>query len=145
MQLPALDLPIAIQLVGLIVTLTGGYYVLKLGLESLRKDFEALRIENKEEMKSLREENKNEIESLRKEISGDQIESQRLLLALHKRFDDAEIRVGRVEINHAVLEERVRNLKEDKVSFKDTGRFRVARLEAERAGQAPMFEIIEGE
>lgn len=133
MTLPALDLPVAIQLVGLIVTLTGGYYVLKLGLAQLRKDFESLRAENKEE-----------IASLRREISGDQGENQRLLLALHKRFDDAEVRVGKVEINHAVLEERVKNLREDKISFKDTGRFRIARREAELAGQVPMFEIIEG-
>jgi len=134
MQLPAIELPVAIQLVTAIVTITGVYFTLKLGQAQLRKDFD--------EFKS---ENRAEIESLRKEVSGDQIESQRLLLALHKRFDEAEVRVGRVEINHAVLEERVKNLREDKISFRDTGRFRVARLEAERAGQVPMFEIIEGE
>ena len=134
MLLPAIELPVAIQLVTAIVTITGVYFTLKLGQAQLRKDFD--------EFKS---ENRAEIESLRKEVSGDQIESQRLLLALHKRFDEAEVRVGRVEINHAVLEERVKNLREDKISFRDTGRFRVARLEAERAGQVPMFEIIEGE
>ena len=134
MQLSAIELPVAIQLIGAIVTITGVYFTLKLGQAQLRKDFD--------EFKS---ENRAEIESLRKEVSGDQIESQRLLLALHKRFDEAEVRVGRVEINHAVLEERVKNLREDKISFRDTGRFRVARLEAERAGQVPMFEIIEGE
>jgi hypothetical protein len=134
MNLPAIELPVAIQLVTAIVTITGVYFTLKLGQAQLRKDFD--------EFKS---ENRAEIESLRKEVSGDQIESQRLLLALHKRFDEAEVRVGRVEINHAVLEERVKNLREDKISFRDTGRFRVARLEAERAGQVPMFEIIEGE
>ena len=134
MQLPAIELPVAIQLVTAIVTITGVYFTLKLGQAQLRKDFD--------EFKS---ENRAEIESLRKEVSGDQIESQRLLLALHKRFDEAEVRVGRVEINHAVLEERVKNLREDKISFRDTGRFRVARREAELAGQVPMFEIIEGE
>jgi len=134
MQLPAIDLPVAIQLIGAIVTITGVYFTLKLGQAQLRKDFDDFKTENRAEL-----------ESLRGEVSRDQTESQRLLLALHTRFDKTEGRVGKVEINHAVLEERVKNLREDKVSLRDTGRFRVARREAELAGQAPMFEIIEGE
>jgi hypothetical protein len=70
-------------------------------------------------------------------VKGGQKESERLLKALHDRFDDLEKAVVAGQIKHAVLEERVDNLR-------NTGRFKLARLEAEKAGQSPMF-IIEGE
>jgi len=73
-------------------------------------------------------------------VKGGQKESERLLKALHTRFDILEKDVVDVRINHKVLEERVNNLKERNLTnLSETGRFRIAKLEAERAGQAPMF------
>ena len=71
-------------------------------------------------------------------VKGGQKESERLLKALHTRFDGLEKTVADIQIKHAVLEERVNN------TLRQTGRFKLARLEAEKAGQSPMF-IIEGD
>lgn len=92
-MLPQLEVPVAIQLIGVVITITGVYFTIKFG----------------------------------------QAENKALLKALHKRFDDLAKAVVKSERDIAVLEERVNNLRE-------TGRFRIAKLEAERAGQVPMFQ-----
>lgn len=56
----------------------------------------------------------------------------RQLGALHKRMDGYGARISKAEINHAVLNERVDNLR-------TTQRMRAARLEAAAAGEPPMF------
>jgi hypothetical protein len=61
-----------------------------------------------------------------------QTEVLRQLGAIHKRLDGYGQRIGKAEINHAVLLERVENLR-------DTQRMRRARLEATESGEVPMF------
>jgi hypothetical protein len=62
-----------------------------------------------------------------------QTELLRQVGAIHKRLDDYGQRIQKAEVNHAVLTERVDNLRESQ-------RFKLkARLEAAAAGQAPMF------
>lgn len=61
-----------------------------------------------------------------------QTEMLRQLGALHKRLDGYGARIGKAEINHAVLLERVENIR-------DTQRMRRARLEATESGEPPMF------
>lgn len=67
-------------------------------------------------------------------LEAGQIEVLRQLGALHKRMDHYGSRLSKAETNHAVLEERVGNLKESQ-------RFRLrARLEAAEAAETPMFQ-----
>lgn len=65
-----------------------------------------------------------------------QTEVLRQLGALHKRMDGYGERISKAEICHAVLNERVDNIRA-------TQRMRAARLEAAQAGEPPMF-IEEG-
>lgn len=62
-----------------------------------------------------------------------QVEVLRQLGALHKRMDRYSEELTRIDKNHVRLEERVAALRESQ-------RFRLARREAEEAGQPPMFE-----
>jgi hypothetical protein len=66
-----------------------------------------------------------------------QAEMLRQIGAVHKRLDDYGTRIGRAEINHAVLLERVENIR-------DTHRMRRAQLSAEQAGETPLF-VVEDE
>lgn len=60
-------------------------------------------------------------------------ETQRLVKALHTRFDGMEKDFRKLEKEHARLEERVRGIKESQ-------RFKLrARMEAAEAGEPPMF------
>lgn len=61
-----------------------------------------------------------------------QSEVLRQLGALHKRMDVYGERINSAEIKHAVLNERVDNLR-------STQRMRAARLEAAQAGEPAMF------
>ena len=72
---------------------------------------------------------------LKAQVAEGQTETIRQLKAVHGRLDDYGTRIGQTEIKHAVLVERVENLR-------DTQRMRRARLEAEQAGETPLF--IEG-
>jgi len=72
---------------------------------------------------------------LKAQVAEGQTETIRQLKAVHGRLDDYGTRIGRAEIAHAVLSERVENLR-------DTQRMRRAQLAAEQAGETPLF--IEG-
>ena len=69
-------------------------------------------------------------------------ETQRLVKALHTRFDSLEKDVQSVKINHARMDERINALKE---SQRFRLRSRVAAVEADEAGEAPMFREDDGE
>ena len=72
-------------------------------------------------------------------LESGQAEMLRQLGALHKRMDHFGERMGRAEVNHAVLEERVGNLKESQ-------RFRLrAKVEAAAVNEPPMFGEEGGE
>lgn len=67
-------------------------------------------------------------------LESGQLEVLRQLGALHKRMDHYGERISKQEINHAVLEERVGNLRESQ-------RFRMRAIaEAAAVGEPPMFE-----
>ena len=68
-------------------------------------------------------------------LESGQTEMLRQLGALHKRMDMYGERISKNEINHAVLEERVVNLRESQ-------QFRLSRAkrEAASAGEPPMFD-----
>lgn len=74
---------------------------------------------------------------LKAQLLEGQTETLRQIKAVHGRLDDYGTRIGKAEINHAVLAERVENIR-------DTQRMRRARLEAEQAGEPPMFIVDEG-
>jgi hypothetical protein len=65
-------------------------------------------------------------------LDAGQLEMLRQLGALHKRMDHYGQRIVLTEQNHAVLRERVENIRE-------TQRMRRARAEAEIASEPPMF------
>lgn len=69
---------------------------------------------------------------LKAQVAEGQTETIRQLKAVHGRLDDYGDRIVRAEINHAVLLERVENIR-------DTQRIRRARLEAEQSGEVPIF------
>jgi len=69
---------------------------------------------------------------LKAQVGEGQTETIRQLKAVHARLDDYGTRIVKAEINHAVLLERVENIR-------DTQRIRRARLEAEQTDEAPMF------
>jgi hypothetical protein len=70
-------------------------------------------------------------------LESGQVEVLRQLGALHKRMDNYGQRISRAETNHAVLEERVCNLKE----ANESQRFKLrARVEAAAAGETAMFQ-----
>ena len=66
-------------------------------------------------------------------------ETQRLVKALHGRFDHLETEVGGIKIQQARQDERIKGLRESQ-------RFTLrAKLEAAQHGQPPMFASDEGE
>jgi hypothetical protein len=75
---------------------------------------------------------KRDTADLKAQVTEGQTETLRQIKAVHGRLDDYGTRIGQTEIKHAVLVERVENLR-------DTQRMRRARLEAEQAGEAPLF------
>lgn len=75
---------------------------------------------------------KQGITDLKAQVAEGQTETIRQLKAVHGRLDDYGTRIVKAEINHAVLLERVENIR-------DTQRIRRARLEAEKAGETPIF------
>lgn len=70
-------------------------------------------------------------------LTDGQAEMLRQLSALHKRMDIYGERISGAEIKHAVLLERVDNMR-------DTQRIRRAMAEATAAHQPPMFEREDG-
>ena len=102
-MIPALSVETAITIVTGIVTLAGVVFTQRAGLADLKSKYDT-----------------------------GQAEVLRQLGALHKRMDAYGARISRGEINHAVLLERVDNLR-------TTQRMRTARLEAAAEGQPPMF------
>lgn len=62
-----------------------------------------------------------------------QDEMLRQIVALHKRMDGYAEKIEESRIKHAVLAERVDNIR-------NTQRIRAARVEAASVGQPPMFE-----
>jgi hypothetical protein len=73
------------------------------------------------------------------ELKLGQAEVLRQLGALHRRMDHYGERISRTEVSHAVLEERVGNLRESQ-------RFRVAaKVEGLRTGETAMFTDKEDE
>jgi hypothetical protein len=74
---------------------------------------------------------------LKSEMVEGQGETLRQVKAVHSRLDDYGKRIQHAEVRHAVLVERVENIR-------DTQRMRRARLEAEQVGETPMFIVDEG-
>jgi len=69
-------------------------------------------------------------------------ETQRLVKALHARFDHLEGEVAGVKLQQARQDERIKNIKESQRFYFQSKR---AALEARAAGEPPMFIVDEDE